>query len=220
MEMTRAQLNQAFREAAMAEFIDVPGETQIAFVFSDKFEQKMRKLIARQRKSYWKYVNTAAKRVAVIAILVLSIAMMALSNEEVRASMLQWCKDVYKEYIYHYFEGDTTKEIEHKYQLSVIPEGFEVVYEYAGTEHVVTCYEDEEGNYIMFSQWTTEDFGIYVDNEKGEWSTIIINNHEVKLFDYTVQKGAMWIEDGYYMLLEYHGCDDMEIIKEMVETVR
>lgn len=220
MAMTRTELNQVFREATMVEFADVPCESQVKFVFSEKFKQKMQKLTARQKKSYWKYVNTAKKRVAVAVISLLLVLMLAMSNEEVRASMLQWCEDVYEQYIHYYFEGETTKVIEHEYQLTVIPEGFEVVYEYADAESVVTCYEDEDGNYIEFLQYTTEKFGIYVDNEKGEWSNILINDHEVKLFDYTTKMGAMWIEDGYYMNLVYHGCDDMEIIKEMVETVR
>ena len=220
MSVTRVELSQAFREAIMTEFADVPSEEQISLTFSEEFEQKMKKLIERQKKSYWKYVNTVAKRVAVVALLVLSVAMMVLSNEEVRASMLQWCKDVYEEYIYYYFEGDTTKVIEYEYQLMGIPEGVEKVYEYRDSEIVTISYENQAGDYIDFRQQVTEDFDIYVDNEKGKWSTVIINNKDVKLFDYTTLMGAMWIEDGYYMLLIYHGCDDIEIIKEMVETVR
>lgn len=165
-------------------------------------------------------MNTAKKRVAIAVISLLSMLMLAMSNEDVRASMLQWCENVYKEYIHYYFEGETTKKIEHVYKLTMVPDGFEVVYEYADAESVTICYEDEDGNYIEFMQYTTEEFGIYVDNEKGDWSTIVINNQEVKVFDYTTKMGAMWIEDGYYMLLIYHGCDDMEIVKEMVETMR
>lgn len=100
MGMTRSELNHAFREVASMEFADIPcDEAQIQINFSDKFTQKMEKLIARQKKPYWKYVNTAKKRVAIVAILLLSIAVTAFSKEEVRASMLQWCADVYEEYI-------------------------------------------------------------------------------------------------------------------------
>lgn len=220
MAMTRNELNQALREAVMSEFADVPDESQIAFAFSEKFEQKMRKLIVRQKKSYWKYVNTAKKRVAIAVISLLSMLMLAMSNEDVRASMLQWCENVYKEYIHYYFEGATTKVIEHEYQLTVIPDGFEIVYEYRDSETVTIAYENQIGNYIQFRQQVTENFDTYVDNEKGKWNTVLINNKDVKLFDYTTLMGAMWIEDGYYMLLIYHGCDDMEIVKEMVETMR
>lgn len=31
--------------------------------------------------------------------------------------------------------------------------------------------------------------------------------------------GAVWVEDGYYMSLLYYGCEDIEIIKNMIETI-
>lgn len=100
MGMTRTDFNHAFREVASIEFADIPcDEAQIQFNFSDKFTQKMEKLIARQKNPYWKYVNTSKKRVAIVAILLLFIAVTAFSKEEVRASMFQWCLEVYKEYI-------------------------------------------------------------------------------------------------------------------------
>lgn len=220
MAMTRTQLNQVFREALMSEFADIPCEEQISFVFSEKFEQKMKKLIVRQKKSYWKYVNTAKKRVAIAVISLLSVLMMAMSNEEVRASMLQWCENVYQEYIHYYFEGGTTRVIEHEYQLTMIPEGFEKVYELKDQETIVSGYENASGDYIQLEQYVTEDFETYIDNEKGKWSTVTIGDKEVKLCEHIDLMAAMWIEDGYYMFLVYHGCDDVEIIKEIVENVK
>ncbi len=62
MAMTRAQLNQALRDAASMEFADIPSnEEEISFQFSDKFMQKIEKLIARQKTLYWNCVNTATK---------------------------------------------------------------------------------------------------------------------------------------------------------------
>lgn len=100
MAMTRVQLNQVLRDAASMEFADISSyEEQISFSFSDKFLHKMEKLIARQRKLYWNFVNTATKRVAIVVILLLSISATVFSNEEVRATMLQWYEDVYEERI-------------------------------------------------------------------------------------------------------------------------
>lgn len=220
MAMTRAELNQAFREVASMEFADVPcNEEQIQFTFSDNFIKKMDKLIERQKKPYWEYVNTAKKRVAVVVIVFLFLFVTVFGFEEVRASMLQWCADVYNEYIYYYFEGETTKEIEHEYRLTMVPEGFEVVVDMRDSQNITICYENAEGDYIQFYQNTTEGYDYFVDNENGEWSTDIINNNEVKLFDYTSALGALWVEDGYAMFLCYYGCEDIEIIKEMVKTI-
>ncbi|MBQ2900331.1 MAG: hypothetical protein IJE49_12720 [Agathobacter sp.] len=184
MAMTRAELNQAFREVASMEFADIPAdESMIPFEFSEKFTKKMEKLIARQKKPYWKYVNTAKKRVAIAVIAVLSLCMVALGNEEIRASMLQWCEDVYEEYIRYYFEGDTTKKIEYVYQLTMVPEGFEVEQEIGNTEYRLVKYRNNAGDSIKLEQGITEDRDYYWDNENGEWNTEILNDKEVKLFD-------------------------------------
>lgn len=218
--MTRAEFNEAFREVIMTEFVDVPCEEQISFVFSEKFELKMKKLVAYQKKAYWKYMNTTKKRVSIAVIFLLSFFMLAMSSEDIRVSMLQWCENVYEEYIHYYFEGETTKIIEHEYQLMVIPEGFEKVYEQHDEERYIIEYENMLGECISLYQHVSNEFETYVDNENGHWSTIIINNNEVRFFDYSTQMGAIWTEDGYYMLLIYYGCDDMEIIKEMVENLK
>lgn len=221
MAMTRAQLNQAFREVASMEFADIPcDEETISFAFSDNFIQKMDKLIARQKKSYWTYVNTAQKRVAIVVIAFISLFSIAFSNEEIRASMLQWCADVFDEYIYYYFEGDTTKEITHEYQLTMVPEGFEKVYEQRDIETVIIGYENEVGDCIQFEQQVTEGYGYFVDNEKLKWSNVIVDGMDIKIYENTDIMGAIWIEDGYSMRIAYYGCKDIEIIKEMVRTIK
>ena len=219
MAMTRKELNQAFRESVMSEFADVPNESQITFAFSKKFEQKMQKLIVRQKKSYWKYVNTAKKRVAVVVISLLSMLMLAMSNEDVRASMLQWCENVYEEYIHYYFEGKTTKRIEHEYYLEKIPDGFEIVNSSKNEKWISTEYKNEVGDIICFEQSLSEKYELHIDNERLNWSSVIIGESEVKLFESEYIKGALWVEDGYVFELYYTGCDDLEIVIEIIENL-
>lgn len=219
MAMTRKDLNQAFCEAVMSEFADVPDESQITFAFSEKFELKMQKLIACQKKSYWKYVNTAKKRVAVAVISLLSMFMLAMGNEDVRASMLQWCENVYEEYIHYYFEGETTKLIEHEYQLTVIPDGFEVVSTRKDLKWIVTEYENEIGDSICFVQSITDAYELHIDKEKLNWSSTIINKKEVKLFENEYLKGAIWVENGYVFELYYVGCVEFKVIIEVIENL-
>jgi hypothetical protein len=52
---------------AKADYGTIPtDESSIDFTFSEKFIKRMNKLIRAQRKSYYKFINTAAKRAAVI----------------------------------------------------------------------------------------------------------------------------------------------------------
>lgn len=220
MSMIRAELNHAFREAIAMEFVDVPKEDSVvAFSFSNRFEQRMRTLIRRQKKNYWKYVNTAKKRVAIAVITMFSILMLALGNDEVRASMLQWCADVYDTHIHFYFEGDTTKEIEYEYYLTMVPDGFEMVREQKDSRWIVIEYENKKGDCIVWTQSITEGTQYIDDNENGEWSTSEIRNLKVRLYDYKSVMGAIWIEDGYLMNLTYYGCEDITVIEEMIRTI-
>ena len=100
MAMTREELNQVFRESASMEFADIPSnEEQIPFSFTENFLRKMSKMITLQKTLYWNFVNTAIKRVAIVAIIFLIIASAVFSNEEVRATMFQWCESIYQEHI-------------------------------------------------------------------------------------------------------------------------
>lgn len=220
MSMTRAELNQAFREAIILEFVDVPkADAVIDFSFSNIFERKMGKLITRQKKNYWKYINTAKKRVAVAVVMILSAFMLALGKDEVRAFMFQWCADIYDTHIHYYFEGDTTKVIEHEYYLTMVPDGFEVVREqtFEGMRRVE--YKNDVGEHIIFAQYSTDGYSYMFDNDKTEVLECEIRGLEIKVYIWEEIMGAMWCEDGYYMNLQYIGCDDIEIIKEMVYAI-
>lgn len=221
MEMNRAQLDQALREVASMEFVDIPrDEMGIKFCFSDKFIQKMEKLIANQKKPYWEYVNTVGKRIAIVVTLFFVIGVTAFSNEEVRASMLQWCEGIYEEYIRYYFEGDTTNVIEYEFQLTYVPEGFEKVYEQRDYETIIVGYENKLGDYIQFEQHVTAGYDFNVDNENGEWSNTIIDDKDIRVYQHSDLMCALWIEDGYSMYIMYYGCQDVKMIYEMIKTMK
>ena len=63
MSMSREEFKAAFREVISSEFAHIPtDESSIDFTFSEKFIKRMNKLIRAQRKSYYKFINTAATR--------------------------------------------------------------------------------------------------------------------------------------------------------------
>lgn len=221
MAISRAELKQAFREVVSMEFAEIPSsEEQIAFAFSEKFHKKMEKLMVRQQSAFWHMCNTMVKKTAVIVIVAVSLFVTLLSSEEIRASMLEWCANVYKEYMEYYFEGETTTKIKHEYQLTMVPDGFEVVYEMRDIESITICYESINGEYIQFRQNVTDGYKYYIDNEQVTEYSVVIENKEVKLYDHSDVMGATWLEDRYYMSIMYHGCKDIEIIKKMLKSVQ
>lgn len=96
MSMTKAELKNAFREAAAYEFRDIPhDESLIQYEFSAEFEKKMSKLINRQKKKTWHWVNTAPKRIALIAAVAIMLFTTACSVPEIREPVVKFFSEVY-----------------------------------------------------------------------------------------------------------------------------
>ena len=220
MAMTRAQLNQAFREVATMEFVDIPcEEMHIEFSFSEQFIMKMEKLIARQRKPYWEYVNTAAKRVAIVAIAFLSVFITACSNDEFREPIIQKMEQLEGTIRHYFIEGDVKNDIINKYYLKLIPNNFKLVLELGNSTWHMVRYQNEDGNQIEFSQYATEELNYNVENDYVNEYSVEIREVEVLIFEYADYIRAIWTEDGYGMGLIYKGCTDVDVIIEMIETM-
>ena len=95
MSICKEQFINALREVVSAEFKDIPdNEDGIEFSFSDNFNQKMQKLIKRQKKSYWKFINTASKRAAIICIAIISLLCGMLCIEPIRVSAIEAIEEI------------------------------------------------------------------------------------------------------------------------------
>ncbi len=221
MAMTRAEFNRAFQEVIALEFAEIPmEENSITYTFSDSFVKKMDKLIEKQKKMYWSFINTAGKRVAVIAIAFLTMMMALLSVDEIRASMLRWCVERYEEYKEYFFEGDTTKEITYEYQLTYVPEGFDFKTDAHTGKTVVAIYKNDDGDEILLKQSTTEGRIGSTNLEDAIESVEIIRGIEVYIYDHEGYVYADWVEDGYYMFIQYTGCEDINVLKKVIEEIQ
>lgn len=218
--MTRAQLNQAFREVASMEFVDIPcEETYIDFSFSEQFVKRMEKLISRQRKPYWEYVNTAVKRVAIVAIAFLSVLITACSNDEFREPIIRRMEQLEGTIRHYFIEGDVKNDIINKYFLKLIPNDFKLVLELGNSTWHMVRYQNKDGNQIEFEQYATEELNYNVENDYVNEYSVEIREVEVLIFEYTDYIRAIWTEDGYGMGLIYKGCTDVDVIIEMIETM-
>ncbi|MGN1086218.1 MAG: hypothetical protein ACI4Q5_04200, partial [Porcipelethomonas sp.] len=72
--MTNSEFKQAISEALCEEYVKSIPEHNSDHIFSDSFNKKMKKLIKRQKKPYYKFINTAGKRAACIAVAALILS--------------------------------------------------------------------------------------------------------------------------------------------------
>ena len=59
-----------------------------------------------------------------------------------------------------------------------------------------------------------------MDNERLKWNTVIINGKKVKVFEESYLFGAMWIQDGYCMILYYYNYEEVEVLEDLIESIK
>lgn len=221
MSMTKAELKNAFREAASYEFREIPrDDSQIQHEFSPEFEQKIEKLIHKEKTFFWHFVNTASKRVAVIVAIFVMLFTTACSVEAIREPIVRFLIEVYETFTEYRFEGDTAESITKEYRLSIIPDGFTQT-DYTKDEiGITTTYENEVGDLIRFAQLITNDTNLSIDTEKGETRILDIVGREVHLYQREDLTYAMWIENTYLFELVCSGTFTEQSIITMIENVK
>lgn len=153
-------------------------------IFSKKFERRMKKLINRRRKPYYKLINKTWKR-AVCAVTAAAVSMTIVMQVEAVRSLF---KDFFA-YIYEKFSVlqsvDSTNAPETiedvyviTYDLSDYVTDFE---EYTGSVYNVIYRKDNI--IINFYQNTKNEYDSIWNTENSEIETIMINNYEAIYFN-------------------------------------
>lgn len=221
MPISKAEFKEAFREVISSEFSHIPkNENDIDFVFSERFNKRMAKLINSQKKAYYYLINTAAKRVAIIFVLILTMFTAAFSVKAIREPIIEFVKQIYETFIHYSVEGDTIDKITKEYSITQLPEGFEISDIIRSDNFIITTYENASGDIIEFYQMTTQSHsGHFVDNEKGEIHSEIIDSISVEFKEWHNTKNAIWIEYGYVFTVNCYGDIRFDIIKEMICSI-
>lgn len=222
MSMSREEFKAAFREVISSEFAQIPtDESSIDFTFSEKFIKRMDKLIRAQRKSYYKFINTAAKRAAVIFAAIITLFTASLSVKAIREPVVKFIKQVYETFIHYSFDGDTVEIITKEYTITQMLDGYEQFDKLTSENTIATTYKNKLGDTIIFTQMTTEySIGYFVDNESGEQYTETVDDIEIEFKEWYDTKTAIWANDGYVFSIDCIGNISFEDIKQIIRTIK
>ena len=221
MPISKAKFKEAFREVISSEFSHIPkNEDEIDFEFSERFNKRMAKLITSQKKAYYHLINTAAKRVAIIIVLILTMFTAAFSVKAIREPIIKFVKQIYETFIHYSVEGETVDKITEEYSLTQLPDGFNQTNMVRDNYSIITFYRNEAGDTIAFSQMTTEThLGYFLDNETGDIHSEIVDGIMVEFKEWHENKTVLWTNDGYVFSIECIGDISLDIIKEMICSV-
>ena len=221
MPISKSEFKEIFREVISSEFLHIPkNEDEIDFEFSERFNKRMTKLINSQKKAYYKLINTAAKRVAIIFVLILTMFTAAFSVKAIREPIIKFVKQIYETFVHYSVDGDTVDKITKEYSLTYVPEGFKQTDIVRDENFVITTYENSLGNTIEFLQITTKFYsGHFVDNETGDIYSEKVDGISVEFKEWNDSKNAVWLKHGYVFTLDCYGEIGLNEIKEMIASL-
>ncbi len=217
------ELREAFREAARRTYADVPEEWELDYRFSRRFERKMRRMIRAQAHGYWHLVNTAAKRAAILAavLLLLLCSVMALRpvRERVFRFFMEICEDSLEIQFCEQEENlDGAPAPMVRYTLTALPEGYEEV-RFVQYEHTLwTHWEDHNGNSISLKQEVGTQ-RVTVNADIPIRSDININGQNIDCFQSEDGMTCIWEHDGYVFYFSAYSGFPQEQVVVLIESM-
>lgn len=219
MSVTKAEIKQVFTAAVAREFCYIPAENEIEHTFSSTYLQKKEKLIKNTRKTTWYWVNTAAKRAAVIVLLMLALFSVAMSVEAIRTPVVTFFTEIYEKYVLVVYKSNGHRAIEYEYSFSELPEGYEIIGKSSNPAAVITQLWDRRGNTITLVQSVMGGDGIKIDNEQGIVTEMIVGDLPVLVYEHSSTKSVFWTLNGYAFSIDHHGNMATEALIALIKTI-
>ena len=220
LSMSREEFKAAFREVISSEFAQIPtDEDSIDFTFSEKFIKRMDKLIRAQKKSYYKFINTAGKRVAVIFAAIITLFTASLSVKAIREPVVRFIKQVYETFIHYTFEGDIQPKIKKEFFIKTLPDGF-IQHDKIESDLAITTSYVNDNNTIKFTQQSTNNANHFFDNESGTLTKVTISGINVDIYESENIKHAVWTDEGYFFKLTCLGEINIDSVTMMIESIQ
>ncbi len=232
--MTDSRFEELLAEAIQeygGDYIEVPEEMWKPHRFSRAFEKRMRKILQKERRTHQQERGTYLPRrriplrllIAVLVSFLVAIAAVTTVGafREAIVGFVVNEQDVFAN-IRADADVDAPETLETLYEMTWVPEGYEVTKEVHLDILNYVHYENNEDDYISFSQSTLVDFIANYDNEN-----LDIVDARIGSYDGLWMKGDsdaifVWKMDDYIFEIIAVGDRhiDEEVVHKMVESVK
>lgn len=182
--MAGSNFEKALYDALAPEYEIAMQDVATEHEFSPKFEKKMKKLINRRNKPYYKIINTAGKRIACVALVVLVVSSITIMNiDALRNAFSNFFVSTYEKFsTVQPVEDDTAPTtLEEIYEITYDISDFEVVYN-EEDEYTHDIVYTKDNIAIYFTQYTKKKYHHSINTEGAEITTVDINGHEAIYF--------------------------------------
>lgn len=182
--MTESNFEKALYDALTPEYETAMQNVVDEHEFSPEFEKKMKKLINRRNKPYYRIINTARKRTACAAVVFLIASSVTIMNvDALRNTFSDFFVDIHEKFSIIQSVGDDTSPttLEDIYEITYNLDGFEIVYN-KKNEFIQYLTYVKGDTVIYFSQYTKNKYNPSINTENAKILTIDINGHEAIYF--------------------------------------
>ena len=195
-------LKQGLIKLKEMEFSYVPEKEDIDHNFSDKYLSNKERLLNKLSRSYWKYVNTAAKKVAVIIISFIIAFSSLMTVDALRESLIDFIVTIYKSFAVIEHKIANNEYLENYYSLQKPPEGYTNILTNLDNSKFIQLWDFNGSNPISLAQvplYTPNQF----NSEHGKLSEETINNTPCLVCVDNTLYYCYWEFDGYRFELIY-----------------
>lgn len=226
-EYTRiAELLKKTYEAEMDDEIKKVEEktSQITFVQSDRYKNKIAKLCRRMNRHDWRSFNNVGKRAASIIGILVVISCVNFSVDAVRDGLHRFVTSFFSDHTEVSVSDADDKSsyqqtIEKVYEISSIPEGFQrAEYEVDDKKVRYKYFKDEK--FIFFEQFTDDIYKASHDNEHSDYKSITSNGQDYLMIYSEIDTSYTFIwENGEYVFEVRSNLSETEVMN-ICESVR
>lgn len=197
------------------EFANIPIENEIEYQFTESYIVKQERLLNKLSHTYWKYVNTVAKKVAIIIITFIIAFSSLMTVDAFRDKFLFFVYKIYSSFTQIESEEDIADKIISQYYTIYSPALFEQTSIVANEYMAFSCWTDTLQREISLAQFSVSD-SYKFNSEHGELTEKIINDTPCLICKDPNLYYCYWEFDGYRFELIYPVDLGEEFMSEVV----
>lgn len=198
--MQNEKFKNAIHEAMERDYRNLTKSSE-KHIFSPKFEKRMKRLIKRRNKPYYRIVNTSVKRVACISAVLLIVSSAAImSVDALRNAFIDFIVSVYEKFSIIFTEDKKAPEIiEEIYNITYDLNDYTIDYQEYNEIFRNTVYVKDD--YVIdFSQYTKSAYDLLINTENAETIAMDLNGNEaVYFYDNHNYSHIIW-DNGDYII--------------------
>ncbi len=195
-------LSRALVKLKEDEFRYVPEENEIKHTFSEKHSKAIERILNKLDRSYWKYVNTVAKKIAVIIITLIIAFSSLMTVDAFRNTIINFIVTIYQNFTQIESSIKIEQQIKSYYSMIHPPKYYINTTNQFNDISSFQMWVNSSSSKIALTQIPSH-ISNQFNSEHGELSEAIINDTPCLICKDNMQYYCYWEFDGYCFELVY-----------------